>query len=77
MYWYQPERKLLAANQKDLIWLSPVKPFYHSFTWRHIKHASQIGEWSKQSRVGGRVSTTVGDCIKSQIIQMCRCEAKK
>lgn len=31
----------------------------------------------KQSEAGGGVSTIVGDCIKSQIIHMCWCEAKK
>lgn len=72
MYWYQPERKLLAASQKVLIWLSPVKHFYHSLTWRDRKHASQISEWSNNWE---EKFTTAYDCIEIWIIQMCWCEA--
>lgn len=68
MYWYQPGRKSLAASQKVLIWLSPVKHFYHSFTWRDRKHTSQISEWSNNRE--GKF-TTADDCTEIQIIQMC------
>lgn len=72
MYWYQPERKLLAASQKALIWLSPVKHFYHSLTWGDRKHASQISEWANNWE---EKFTRADDCVEIRMIHMCWCEA--